>query len=301
MTNPFSPTTTGGSAGQFVYNDIDGRKNAQTRATALSRFEKYEQEDQQKVDNYVVVMEALDQTAIDKINIINSKKQQILTIINNAISGIGGNPEFAFTGTFLDQAAAESDTTAAKILFSAGITTFAYACAGLPPVCSLGAKAAMYPDTLIAWHYPNVENLNPNVTFYRQGESYTTVVGNLGIGITAYEVGDADGVTPDVSGIVTSTSSLGDYYFFSDIDSIISGSSADIFNLITDIEELRSEVSDYLGDNSIGTNKIRYLKSDAQINLWFEKKGQQVVPVRDFVGGLNAMTENSVTIQDYTG
>jgi predicted DNA-binding ribbon-helix-helix protein len=296
FTNPFSPTTTGGAAGQFVFNDIVEDQEAQSTSIALSRAEKYEAEDQERVDNYVVVLEALDQEALNKVNSINGKKQEILTIITNAY-----NTSAKGSGTFQDEATAQGDTTAAKVVDAAGITTFTYACSGSPVVCDIGAKAPMYADTLAAWYYPNVESLNASVTFYRQGESYTAIgATNLGIGVTAYEFGDADGVTPDVSGIVTTSSSLGDYYYFTDIDSIIAGSATSITNLITEIETLRTEVSDFLSGISTGTNKVRKLKSNAQVDLWYEKKGQ-LSDTTDYVGGLNTMNTNKDIIQDYDG
>ena len=298
MSNPFSPTTTGGAAGEFVYNELDKKQTSQTTSIAKSRSAKYEAEAQKRVDNYIVVLEALDQSAIDKINSINGKKQQILTIINNAYTASAKG-----SGTFKTKAQAQADTTAAKILYAAGITTFNYACSGDPEVCSLGAKAPMYPDILAAWHYPKVESLDASSVFYRQGESYVSVGSSLGIGITAYECGDVAGITTDVTGgiVTTANSKLGDYYFFSNIDSIIAGSATSITNLITEIETLRTEVNDFVVGVTTGTNRIRALKSAAQVDLWFEKKGQQEQPPIDYASGLNAMNDetNKNIIQNY--
>jgi hypothetical protein len=296
-TNPFSSSTTGGRAGSFVYVELDREQNYETASAALSRSAKYEAEDQERVNNYVIVMEALDQSAIDKLNIINGKKEQIVTIINNAYDASAKG-----SGTFETEEQAQADTDAAKILFAAGITTFTYACNfDDPPECEIGAKAPMYPDILVAWHYPKVESLDASAVFYQQGESLTPVGNNLGIGVTAYVFGDAAGVTGFTGLVTTSNASLGDYYFFSNIDSIIAGSATSISNLITEIETLRTEVNEFVVGVSSGTNQVRILKSNAQVDLWFEKKGQEALPVGDYTDGLNNLNTNSEIIQSYNG
>lgn len=305
MTNIFSQSTTGGRAGQFVYDDLDKSQGRQTASISASRSLKYEEQKRKRVDNYVIVLQALDQEVLSKVDIINNKKQEILTIIDNAQSN-----RKEFKDNYVSNVtSAQSDSIATKIAYTAGISTFTYDCQFITrsnetqeKVCKNGLSAPVYPDILAAWYYPNLETLKSNVDFYRDGETYIKVTNNtLGVGVTAYEFGDEGGVTGTV-GIVTSSSSLGTYYFFSNIDAIVPGASQKISTLVNEIETLRGEVSDLLsGEN--GTNQIRSLKTRAQVDLWYEKKGQTQKQTSsiDYSGAINSLqsNENFTVIQNY--
>lgn len=311
MDNPFSPTTTGGRAGQSVYTELTDKQTNQTASGSASRAAKYEKEEQTRVDNYVVVLEALDKDALSKVNIINNKKQEILNIISNANS-----KRTPFQDTYVSsESSAQSNSTASKVVYTAGITTFTYdpqtrfiSVGQSEIVYKIGVRGPVYPDILAAWYYPKLESLTVDTPFYREGETYIKVTSNnLGIGVTAYEFGDTAGATGSIGLVTTSNSPLGTYYYFSDIDSITPGASKKISDLVSDIETLRTEVSNYLsgistttGTNN-GTNEIRSLKSNAQVDLWFEKKGQTAVSFIDYSAGLSSLedSDNSKIIQDY--
>lgn len=299
MANPFSPTTTGGIAGQIVYQELEKNQKRQTDSIAGSRAAKYEAEDQTRVNNYVVVLRALDQDALDKISTINSKKQQIITIINNAVAARTTSDDYLST-----KSAALADATASKVVFTVGISTFEYDCTttpGDPPIqeCQVGVRGPVYPDILTAWYYPNVENLDASAIFYKGGETYTKVTSsNLGIGVTAYIVGVANTTTAP-TGLVSESASLGTYYYFNNIDGVIAGAAASISTLVSEIETLRGEVTTYLTGISTGTNKVRALKSAAQVDLWFEKKGQETTNLPDYQGGKSTMEDNTSIIQNY--
>lgn len=291
--NPFSPDTSGGRAGQFVYSDLNKKQNNETSSIALSRSAKYEAEDQARVDNYVVVLKALDEDILERIQIINDKKQEIVTIIDNV---------FNTTNTpLISNKNSVSDPIAEKVVYMAGISTFTYGTpTGNPPVYPIGVRGEIFPDILVSWQYPNVESLNINTDFYRTGEGYVTVTpANLGIGITAYEFGDAAGETGFIGLVTTSNSSLGYYYFWSDLSSVDANAATSISTLVTEIEDLRVGINSSLNDAQDGMNQIRNFKGNAQIDLWFEKKGQTAPPVSDYQGGIDSLEENATIIQEY--
>lgn len=292
-TNPFSPTTTGGAAGQFVYNELDKNQNDEYQSISLSRAAKYEAEDQKRVDNYVVVLKALDQDVLDKIQIINNKKQEIVTIIGNVFSANPGSIE-----STIGSVTVPTTEGAEKIAYMAGMEEFVVSPG--PPSEVTGVRAKIFPDILAAWQYPNVESLNVSQVFYRTGEGYVSVgATNLGIGVTAYEFGNAAGATGMIGLVTTANASLGYYYFYNNLSSVNSGAATSIANLVTEIETLRVGINTTLTNSTDGTNKVRGLKSNAQVDLWFEKKGQTAAPVTDYQGGLDSLEGNSTIIQNY--
>lgn len=288
-TNPFSSNTTGGKAGSFVYDELNKNQSYNDESIALSRAAKYEAEDQTRVNNYVVVLSALDQDILNKVQIINNKKQEIVSIIGNVFSSTS-NPLVSSVGSV-------NDPIAEKVVYMAGISTFTYGGGISPPV---GVRGKIFPDIFVAWQYPNLESLNVNVDFYRDGGDYVDITSsNLGIGATAYEYGDAAGATGTIGLVTTTNADLGYYYFWSNLSSVDAGAATSISNLVDEIEVLRIGISSSLTDAQDGTNKIRNLKTKAQEDLWFEKKGQTAPPVSDYQGGIDSLEENATIIQNY--
>lgn len=313
--NPFSSGTSGGAAASYIYDDVTRNKRYDNVSIASSSkpippavegvpfktAEDYEAEDQLVVDNYTTVVASFDDAAFELLNILNTKKQQIATIIGSVYNDVGGVD--APSGTFKTKASAQSSPgDAAKVLHVAGITTFNYACetSGSPPVttCELGAKTSIYPDILAAWRFPKVENLNADVDYYRDGEGYAKITtSNLGLGITAYTFGDQAGVTPDRSGIVTTGTSYGDYYFFTNLSSVNAGAATSIATITNEIEQLRTDITQ-LYNNTNGTRKV---KTENQINLWYEKRGQRSDNLSDYKGVLDTLDLYEDTIKNYNG
>lgn len=321
MSNPFLPTTTGGRAGEFAYNDLLRERDYDAETIAglngvippgnpdapYKTTYDYEAEFQEKVDNYIVTLEATDQYALGLLNIINNKKQEIVGIMSDVFDSINNIGAGYPTGDeiLISDPALVNDSDAEKVVYMAGISTFIYPDGCLPAgtvgvnSCLLGVRGEIYPDIIAAWHYPKVENLDTDTDFYREGESYVKVTNsNLGIGVTAYEFGDAAGSTGTI-GLVNSGSRLGYYYFWADLDAVNSGAASSITSLVTDIESLRTEINDYFVGVTTGTNKIRAFKGLYQLDLWYEKKGQRSSTIYDYQGALNTLEGNSQTIQDY--
>lgn len=292
--NPFAPTTTGGTAGSFVYNDLTTKQNYDNRTVALNRAAKLEAEVQTKLNNYVVVVKALDQDILDRLQIINNKKQEIVTIIDDVFTNYSDSNPLRTSKSF-------TDTVADKVVYMAGISTFTYGTpTGNPPVYPIGVRGQVYPDIIAAWHYPNLDTLDVDKVFYKDGEKFITVTNaNLGVGVTAYEFGNAAGATGIIGLVTTSNASLGYYYFWSNLSSVDAGAATSISNIVTEIELLRVGINSSLTDTVDGDNKVRGLKSQIQVDLWFEKKGQRSVNIADYPGAIDNLDDNATIIQNY--
>lgn len=311
MANPFSPTTSGGRAGQNVYNDVSNLEKRRTASQTASRAEKFEEQKRKKIDDYVVVLKALDQEALKKVSQINDRKRKILTIINNSRSKVSTRNAY-----IRDIATAQSNPVASKIV-DVGFTTFRYDCQTITQilsggsalettVCNVGVSAPVYPDILVAWQYPNVESLAVDGEFYKQDESYVLVTNdNLGVGATVRTFGEESGATGSIGvGLKTTFSSpLGTYYYFNNIDAITPGASSQISTLVNEIESLRGELNTFLVGIGSGVNEIRSLKSKTQVDLWFDKKGQTTTTLPSYSGTVSSLenSQNSTIIQNYNG
>lgn len=329
MPNPFVPTTTGGRAGQFTYNDLDTSLEYQSVSIASTTgvippgnptasrktSADYEAEDQQKVDNYTITLKATDEYALGKLTILNNKKQEIVDIMTTVFAGINSIGIDYPTGAeiLVSSTGSVSDATAEKVTYMAGISTFIYpdgcvstaatdpACTPSYDCCLVGVRGEVYPDIIGVWHYPNVENLSTGDAFYKEGESYVSLTGsNLGIGVTAYEFGNVAGNTDFIGLVTTANSSLGYYYFWSDLSAVNAGAATSISNLVSEIESLRTEINNFYVGIDTGTNKLRALKTLNQLNLWYEKKGQTTsYEVYNYQDGIDVLDGNTQVIQDY--
>lgn len=330
MPNQFIPNTTGGRAGQFTYNDLTqsdqyqgvsvaGTSNVIPPGNPSAPYKTsadYEAEDQQKVDNYVIPIKATDEYALSRLTILNNKKQEIVDIMTTTFASINSIGVDYPTGAeiLVSDTASVSDSTAEKVTYMAGISTFIYpdgcvptaatspACTPAFDCCLVGVRGEVYPDIIGVWQYPNVESLSTGDAFWKEGESYVKLTSsNLGIGVTGYEFGNVAGNTDFIGLVTTSNSSLGYYYFWPDLSAVNAGAATSISNLVSDIESLRTEINDYYVGVDTGTNKLRSLKSLNQLNLWYEKKGQseQSGEIYNYQSGIEMLDGNVQTIQDY--
>lgn len=326
FSNPFKPTTVGGRAARTLYKDIHDDNEFQGvagssgvispgNASAPQKTSAdYEAEDREETTNYIIALSATDSHALGKLTILNRKKQEIVDIMSTVFTSINntGVNYPSVNERLVSSTGSVSDSTGEKVTYMAGISTFIYPdgcvstaatdpeCISGSDCCLVGVRAEIYPDIIAAWHYPNVESLSVGEAFYKEGESYVKVTSsNLGIGVSAYEFGDAAGNTGYLN-LVTSGSSLGYYYFFSNLSSVNSGAATSITNLVSDIESLRTEINNLYTDSTNGTNKMRALKSRSNVNLWFEKKGQAGNnQITNFQDGLDGLNQNRQIIQDY--
>ena len=258
------------------------------------------------------------------IDVINSKKQQIVTIMTEAFNAIPPGSVDPLANRRLILPGATAPNTG--IVYQAGIGSVHYAddSSTTPATEISGAKGQIFPDILAAFHYPNLSNGShgetdlplANGTYIRVSR---TINGsgeysgsNLGIGQTIYHSGDNDYAS--AVGVVTSQTPLGNFYFFggtvtnnigANIDVVRAGSSTSISNIITEINDLRNSLRVRIGppqvNNNAGINTLRSSKLQDELAVWYDEAGNRTTNISDFQGGLNALTSLASSISQYNG
>ncbi len=253
---------------------------------------------------------------------INAKKQQIVTIMTEALGAIPAiNP---LTTQQLIAAPGSAPTTG--VVYQVGISTFVYASntTTTPATQIVGVKGQIFPDILAAFHYPALSNGDHGETDLPLSNGVFTRVSrtitgsgeysgsNLGIGQTVYHSGDND--YADATSVVTSQTPLGNFYFFggtetnnigANIDVVRAGSSTSISNIITEINDLRSSLRVRIGppqvNNNAGINTLRSSKLQDELAVWYDVAGNRTTNISDFQGGIDALTGLASSISQYNG
>ena len=348
MTNPFADNkdTTGGKAGFGAFESLRTDKEYDDETLkpnpgaplpapsgAIPEFlearnnvsaRDYEGEQLQKFRDFKKSSEALDDILErEYIDPINAKKQQIVTIMTTALSGIpASNPP---TNVRLITATGSAPDT--EVVYQAGISTFQYATIpGTPdPTPVIGVRGEIFPDILAAYHYPNLSDDNHgdgdlplaggqftrvSRTITRQKEYASST---LGIGETVYHSGDND--YSGAVGIVTSETRLGYFYFFggtedsngvgANINNLTSGAQSQVSNLITEIKDLRTSLRVRIGpphtNTSAGINTLRESKHRDELEVWYDEAGNRTKNIVDFQGGMDSLVGNATSISQYNG
>ena len=347
MANPFQDKqdTTGGKAGFGAFNELSSDKayDDETlkenpgaplpipvenppeefiQGRQVSRPD-YEGEQLQKFKDIKKTCEAMDDIfEREYIDPINAKKQQIVTIMTEALGAIPAiNP---LTTQQLIAAPGSAPTTG--VVYQVGISTFVYASntTTTPATPIVGVKGQIFPDILAAFNYPALSNGDhgetdlplANGNYIRVSRTITGSgeysASNLGIGQTIYHSGDNDYAS--AVGVVTSQTPLGNFYFFggtetnnigANIDVVRAGSSSAISSLITEINDLRSSLRVRIGppqvNNNAGINTLRSTKLQDELAVWYDEAGNRTTNISDFQGGLNALTGLASSISIYNG
>ncbi len=347
MANPFQDKqdTTGGKAGFASFNELTSDKAyddetlkdnpgaplpipvpnppeefIQGRQVAKPDYEGIQL---QKFKDIKKTCEAMDDILErEYIDPINAKKQQIVTIMTEALGAIPAiNP---LTTQKLIAAPGSAPNTG--VVYQAGISTFVYASntTTTPATEIFGVKGQIFPDILAAFHYPALSNGDHGETDLPLSNGVFTRVSrtitgsgeysgsNLGIGQTVYHSGDND--YADATSVVTSQTPLGNFYFFggtetnnigANIDVVRAGSSSAISSLITEINDLRSSLRVRIGppqvNNNAGINTLRSSKLQDELAVWYDEAGNRTTNISDFQGGLNALTGLASSISIYNG
>ena len=353
MANPFqnSQDTTGGKAGFGAFKELTSDKayddetltdnpGAPLPTPVANPPEEFIQGRQvtkpdyegiqlQKFKDIKKTCEAMDDILErEYIDIINSKKTQIVSIMTEAFGAIPtSNPP---VNKQLILPGATAPTTG--IVYQAGISSVNYATntTTTPATEIFGVKGQIFPDILAAFHYPALSNGShgetdlplSNGVFTRVSRTITGSgeysASNLGIGQTIYHSGDND--YAGAVGVVTSQTSLyngsaiGNFYFFggtvtnnigANIDVVRAGSSSAISSLITEINDLRSSLRVRIGppqvNNNAGINTLRSSKLQDELAVWYDEAGNRTTNISDFQGGLNALTSLASSISQYNG
>ena len=348
MTNPFQDNkdTTGGKAGfgafeelktDKAYDDetIQANPGAPLPAPSGSIPEFLESRDNvdppdyegiqlQKFRDFKKTVEAMDDILErEYIDPINTKKQQIVTIMATAFSGIPASDPPS-NKQLITSPGSAPDT---EVVYQAGISTFVYATIpGIPdPTDVIGVRAQIFPDILAAYHYPNLSDGNHgdsdlplangqftkvSRTTPRSGEYSTST---LGIGQTVYQSGDND--YSGAVGVVTSQTALGYFYFFAgsedsngvgaNINNLTSGAQNTVSDLITEIKDLRASLRIRIGPphtgSSAGINTLRSNKFQDELNVWYDDAGNRTTNITDYQSGMDALTGLASSISLYNG
>lgn len=243
------------------------------------------------VDAYKFSPEALDELLLTKIDAINTKKQQIVTILtNNYTNYAAGISGACGIGTTTTDITNNSDIM--KVVVAGTAATFSYTRLGIG---STGARAEVREDTLYSWTYPAVENVNTSVTFYQEGETYLQITsGSLGIGKTDVLVSDVQ----DKPNVHESSTLIGYYYPITGSSPSCTAIGASITTLIGDIVSIRSDITSMLTD----INSLKNLKVEKQLQFWYENLSLQdsINRLSEIENSISAMENNQQTIIDYT-
>jgi|TARA_B100001094_G_C18072405_1_gene740774 hypothetical protein len=284
----------------------------------------YEGQQLQKFKDVKKTCEAMDDILErEYIDIINSKKTQIVTIMTEAFGAIPTSDPPANKQLILP----ESTAPTTGIVYQSGIGSVSYATDTSDPAGDIpifGAKGQIFPDILAAFHYPALSNGShgdtdlplANGTFIRVSRTITGSgeysASNLGIGQTIYHSGDND--YAGAVGVVTSQTPLGNFYFFggtvtnnigANIDVVRAGSSTSISNIITEINDLRSSLRVRIGppqvNNNAGINTLRSTKLQDELAVWYDDAGNRTSNIQDFQGGIDSLVGNAPSISAYNG
>ena len=347
MANPFQDkqNTTGGKAGFASFNELTSDKayddetltnnpgaplpipvsNPPQEFIQGRQVDRpdYEGQQLQKFKNAKKTVEAMDDILErEYVDIINSKKTQIVTIMTEAFGAIPTSDPPVNKQLILPGATAPTT----GIVYQAGIGSVSYATDSStdPETVIFGAKGQIFPDILAAFHYPALSNGShgetdlplSNGVFTRVSRTITGSgeysASNLGIGQTIYHSGDND--YAGAVGVVTSQTPLGNFYFFggtvtnnigANIDVVRAGSSTSISNIITEINNLRSSLRIRIGppqvNNNAGINTLRTTKLQDELAVWYDEAGNRTSNIQDFQGGINSLVGNATSIAAYNG
>ena len=348
MTNPFnlSQTTLGGTAGYSAYEELSEQKEydeetlKENPGTPLPppvdnppetftdfvktvKIPDYDGIQIKKFTDLKTTCEAMDDIfEREYIDVINAKKQEIVTIIGNVFTvdppGINESPTQDLTSKLTtspnNRLATSTSGISNDVVNPAGITTFVYGFEDLlgTPTDVIGVKGTVYPDILAAYHYPNLSDDNhgasdlplANGEFTRVSRNSTKSAyyanNTLGIGETVYHSGDVD--YAGAESVVTSQSAIGTFYFFQDLNAVNSGAATSITNITSEIDTIRTQLRVRIGAPqgvSEDINNLRASKHREELNTWYIEAGNRTTNVIDYDSGLDALTGLATSISIY--
>jgi hypothetical protein len=215
----------------------------------------------------------IDSEILDRINLINQLKSEIITISNNAFNVSSGNNVLGFPIRTCSVSASNSTVetrnfilagTASVSLVNRGLTqTTISPITGDPVVgilTSLVSSAPVYPDRLRAWVYPQLENTSVLNDDAYQGESHQTVTSaNTGVGATSVVF-----VNGTYNGEFSATS-LGTYYEITGSGGSVCSSALSQINAK---EQQITTIRAGLSTLTNGVNSIKSQKTKLQFGNW---------------------------------
>lgn len=183
----------------------------------------------------------------------------------------------------------------------------------VPATCVIIAVGQVRKDMYGAFNYPKIESLDTSAAWYRDEERDNqitadgfdgyTVDGNLGIGITGVNIhSDGTNNTKDPNELTTSTT-YGAWYFLKGVP-VPEGdppNPAYPTNIVAKRDAIiakRNELNTYLNGTD-GTQYLRTLRHQEQVNLWYETKGHRDTNLFNYQDALDTAENSAGIIRDY--
>lgn len=230
-------------------------------------------------NTYQIPVAALDKVILGKIDLINTKKQEVVDLLtsnfNSGTCGIGSS----------------AVDVVSNIVIVGSASTFLYDC---NPTCSIGVSAVVRKDVLYAWNYPALENYDVTSGVPQEDGTYSEVTtSNIGFGKTSVFFNDQS----DPVGIMTTSELIGYYYPIVETG----GSCTTLINQVTALENeivsIRSEINSIISSINILKDK----KTEEQLTAYYEYQSQEdsVNKVSELSTVLDVLDTYKTEILDY--
>lgn len=250
-------------------------------------------QDEAALEEYLVVVKSYDNNLVTKVNLINTKKQQIVNAFNAIITGTASSCTFSNT-------VGSSSTT---ITVSSTEESFDYSITGNDDPFSVGKRSEIRRDIFAAEQYPDVETYNlANANSYFDNISYTEITsGNLGLGEQSFFYYDGN----DSQGLSAASTLLGYYYPITNVSGVCHTTKQNVNILISEINTLRTEIITFLSANSgggfSGPNNLKRKKHKKKLNAYSTKisKNFSDETIARSQSAISSMTTNESIIKTY--
>ncbi len=275
----------------YVFSSLTENKNNLIEARDGSNTAISESEDE--LEKYLTTVEALDNYILTKINEINAKKTQIVSILTSNYNAINAGLS---TGCLLSNSA---NNTNDFIVVAGTDQLINYGTSNQYQ----GIRAQVRQDVFYCSEYPFVETYNltvddPEIQYDGAGGSVTLAQNTR---ITSQNVGLGTmnmifNSTNDPGGFSANSTLIGYYYPIDQNQTNCNPLRIQVLNLETEIFNIRAEISSML--SSVGSLKLK--KHEIKKEIWFQKKGDEFsAKIQEIDNALNTMNTYSQIIIDY--
>ena len=204
--------------------------------------------EQDTLFNYLIPVKAYDEFLLPKINQINSKKQQIVTLLAAAYNG--GTSSCTFSNSNVTSSIARPGTSV-DFTYNTVLT---------------GKRAEIREDVLGVFQYPDIENYNLSAANdYFNNTEYTRITSlNIGLGETLYHYYDGN----DAQGLSAGSTLLGYYYTITNTTGSCSTTKDSVNTLESEILTLRNQINDFITANGNALNSLRKIKNEKNLAVY---------------------------------
>lgn len=237
--------------------------------------------EQDTLTTYLIPVKAYDDYLLNKINQINSKKQEIVNLLDAVYNG--GTSSCTFANTNVTSAIAVPGTS----------SPFTY------NIVQTGRRAEIREDVLAAFQYPDIENYNLSAANdYFSNTAYTRVTSlNLGLGETLYHYYDGS----DAQGLSAGSTLLGYYYTITNTTGSCNTTKLSVNQLESEIVGIRLDINNFITANGNALNSLRKIKNEKNLAVYNsvllkDSSDEAVLILQDSVTNLSS---NETIISNY--